>query len=156
MGTCSAVTNASKNINSIEEATMKRTVLSLSCFLSLCMHVQSATGKALVLEGLFCTEKASVPRIMDMTRHGQMTLDAAILIVNKEKTDCVYARPIPYIIVNPVEIGRHDTAIGKSYLYQGELIGVVIAGEPAPIAPPVTMYFIRAQPIEGAVKQVGI
>ena len=126
---------------------MKKQLLLAAVLLSFTTAAEAKTGH--VLRGLFCNTRAQVEQTLANMRR-DVPLAAAVAITNGNQIDCVFAYKIKYMVTHPVGIGQ-VTHFGQSLtLYEATLIGVLVGGNPRPIAPPLQTFFISMDPIEDA------
>ncbi len=100
------------------------------------------------LHGLFCNSEAQV---RDALKHygSNMSLHAAVAIINERAVNCVVADSIKYIISQPLII---DTITQNGFtltMYEASLVGILIGGNTRPVAPPMRTYFVLDKRLDG-------
>jgi hypothetical protein len=101
-----------------------------------------------VLHGLFCNTEAQVDETL---AHMALTLtpQAAVELTNEKLIACVLADKIRYMITRPFIIGQKkgDVLLIK---YQATLVGVLVGDNIRPVEPPVQIYFVTPERLNGA------
>lgn len=101
-----------------------------------------------VLHGLFCNTEAQIDETV-----AQMALNltprAAVELTNEKIIACVWADKVQYMIANPFIINeiKADLSLIK---YQGTLVGVLVGGNIRPVEPPVQIFFVTPERLQGA------
>jgi hypothetical protein len=100
------------------------------------------------LHGLFCNTE---DQVRDVLEHYSlnMSLHAAVAIINEKAYNCVVADSIQYVISQPLII---DTVAQNGLtltIYEASLVGVLIGGNTRPVAPPVRTFFVLNKRLGG-------
>ena len=105
-----------------------------------------------MLHGLFCNTEKQIDDTVAFIRM-DLPLETAIAIANNDKIECVLAKDIWFVIVNPVVIGQLDHNGLQFFKYQATLVGVMVGTNLRPVDPPVTTFFVRMEVLIGTAKQ---
>jgi hypothetical protein len=100
------------------------------------------------LHGLFCNTESQA---RDVLEHfgSNMSLHAAVAIINEGAVNCVVADSIQYAVSRPFII---DTITQNGFnltLYEASLVGVLVGGNTRPVAPPVRTFFVLDKRLGG-------
>ncbi len=101
-----------------------------------------------VLHGLFCNTEAQIDEaIAHMAQN--FTPRAAVELTNEKMVACVLADRVQYMITHPFMIGERS---GRLTLikYQATLVGVLVGGNIRPLEPPVQIFFVLPERLDGA------
>ena len=100
------------------------------------------------LHGLFCNTEAQARDVLE--HYGSnMSLHAAVAIINEGAVNCVVADSIQYVVSQPLII---DTIAQNGFVltvYEANLVGVVVGGNSRPVAPPVRTFFVLDKRLGG-------
>jgi len=106
------------------------------------------------LHGLFCNTEAQARDVLE--HYGSnMSLHAAVAIVNEGAVNCVVADSIQYVVSQPLII---DTITQKGFtltLYEASLVGILIGGNTRPITPSMRTYFVLDKRLGGVARLSG-
>ena len=100
------------------------------------------------LHGLFCNTEAQAREVLEHYSPN-MSLSAAVAIINKEAVNCVVAASIQYVVSQPLII---DTISQNGFtltMYQASLVGILIGGNTRPVAPPMHTFFVLDRRLGG-------
>jgi hypothetical protein len=100
------------------------------------------------LHGLFCNTEAQARDVLDYYG-SNISLHAAVAIVNEGAVNCVVADSIQYVVLQPLII---DTITQNGFtltMYEASLVGILIGGNTRPIAPPMRTYFVLDRRLGG-------
>lgn len=128
---------------------LARIVFSLPLALSAAVQgPASAEGKTYRIQGLFCNTEEQIDEALGyMSRHLAPRVAAAL--TNDDNIVCTYVDLLHYIVEQPRIIGEipGDLPLVK---YEGTLVGVVVGGGVRTVSPPVDLFFVTPQRVEGA------
>lgn len=100
------------------------------------------------LHGLFCNTEAQARDVLE--HYGSnMSLHAAVAIINEGAVNCVVADSIQYVVSQPQII---DTIAQNGFVltvYEANLVGVVVGGNSRPVSPPVRTFFVLDKRLGG-------
>lgn len=106
--------------------------------------------EALALRGVFCLSEAQILTVQEHMRAGLLPRMAAALM-NRDKLVCVYADRIHYVVERPTIFDEVRDGPTVSTTYAATLTGVRVGDNLRPITPPMPIYFITPDPVEGAI-----
>ena len=100
------------------------------------------------LHGLFCNTEAQARDVLE--HYGSnMSLHAAVAIINERAVNCVVADSIQYVISQPLII---DTVAQNGLtltIYEASLVGILIGGNTRSVAPPTRTFFVLDKRLGG-------
>jgi len=127
-------------------------VLLAAALLGFAFSTSAHAASSHLLHGLFCNTEAQIDETLShMAR--RLTPEAAVEVTNKGAIACVVADKISYMIARPFIIGtnRGESRGGTAFIkYRATLVGVLVGGNIRPVEPPVPIYFITKERLEGA------
>jgi hypothetical protein len=109
---------------------------------------------ARVIKGLFCNTKSQVEETLGHVGRN-LTLAAAVGLTNRDEVACVNATMVRYMVTGAVVVGKAPRPGTPLNLYKATLVGVLIGGNPRPIAPPLPIYFVTPEPMPGVEELTG-
>jgi hypothetical protein len=130
----------------LQEETMKH--LSAFAIAALLLTGGANAEQTSALHGLFCNTEAQAREVLEHYSPN-MSLHAAVGIINEEAVNCVVADSIKYIVSQPLII---DTITQKGFkltMYEASLVGILIGGNTRPVAPPVRTFFVLDRRLGG-------
>jgi hypothetical protein len=125
---------------------MRKMILSALFFTGLAIPAE--TSSLHVLRGLFCNTEAQIEESLKFMATG-LSPRLAAEMVNRENVACVLADEVRYMVVQPVKLRKSIDGFGL-IKYQASLVGVLVGDNVRPIEPPVNIYFLTPQRLEGA------
>lgn len=125
---------------------MKKLFLSALIVAAFGAHAQAKQGH--VLHGLFCNTEAQIDESL---AHLSLNLapQAAVELTNTKEIACVLADKVQYMVIRPFIIGGINRGIPLTK-YQATLVGVLVGENIRPVEPPVPIYFVTPERLEGA------
>ena len=100
------------------------------------------------LHGLFCNTEA---QINETLAHMALNLtpQAAVELTNEKMIVCVFADRVQYMITRPYILGeiKGDFSLIK---YQATLVAVLVGNNIRPVEPPVQIFFVTPERLNGA------
>ena len=101
-----------------------------------------------VLHGLFCNTEAQIDEaIAHMALN--FTPRAAVDLTNEKVIACVLADRVQYMITHPFMIGERSGGLSL-IKYQATLVGILVGGNIRPLEPPVQIFFVLPERLDGA------
>lgn len=100
------------------------------------------------LHGLFCNTEAQARDVLEHFGFN-ISLSAAVAIINEGAVNCVVADSIQYVVSQPLII---DTIIQNGFtltMYEASLVGILIGGNTRPIASPLRTFFVLDKRLGG-------
>jgi hypothetical protein len=113
------------------------------------LAVPSQAGSLHILNGIFCKAEENVDSSLSYMRQGVSPRMASEL-ANEGAVSCVFADKIRYVITRPMKLGNASNGYDL-FKYEGTAIGVAVGKEIRPIEPPLQVYFLTPERLEGAV-----
>lgn len=119
--------------------------------LALLLTVSTVQAReALSVRGVFCNSEAQILAVEDHILGG-MAPHVAAEMMNRDEVVCVYADRIDYVVERPAIIDEIRDGGTEIVAYQATLTGVRVGDNLRPIDPPLPIFFITPERIEGAV-----
>jgi hypothetical protein len=78
-----------------------------------------------------------------------LTMAAAISLTNQHEVVCVNATQVRFMVTDAVVMGKMARPGAPLKLYKARLVGVLIGGNPRPVAPPLPIYFFTPSDMPG-------
>ena len=107
-----------------------------------------------VIHGLYCRTAAQVEEAIAYIKR-DVSPQAAVAMTNRQSVVCVFADKIWYMLVHPLVIGETEHRGRPLIKYEGTLVGVLVGHDARPIEPPMQIFFVLPERLDGVPESGG-